>query len=188
MPYYIAAILDVVRVLLGYGKHLDQTLAGQAAHPRFPSLAGGFGTHDMRRILLHVQRGILRAMMLERYLLARAAQGRDIEPTQPANRAEPTDIEALDIKLPPPVQPRTTPRATPKPAPRPNPDDPLHFHMPTLKELEDQIRRRSISQTIADICLDFGVTPGGCDGHFWNALYEAMTEYVNAFSYEPLAK
>ena len=52
VPYYIAAILDVVRVLLGYGKHLDHTLPEQAAHPRFPSLAGGFGTHDLRRILL----------------------------------------------------------------------------------------------------------------------------------------
>ncbi len=103
VPTCIAAILSAVRVLLGYGKHLDQTLPEQAAHPRFPTLAAGFGTHDIRRILAHVQRGILRAMMLQRYLLARAAQGRDIEPTAPAGPADPENIEALDIKLRAPV-------------------------------------------------------------------------------------
>ena len=80
MPACIAAILSMVRSLLGYGKHLDATLPEHAENPRFPVLAAGFGTHDLRRILAHVQRGILRAMMLQKYLLARAAQGRDIAP------------------------------------------------------------------------------------------------------------
>ena len=83
MPTCIAAILSVVRTLLGYGKHLDQTIPNRTDHPRFPTLAAGFGTHDVRRILAHMQRGILRAMMLQRFLLARASQGRDIEPTEP---------------------------------------------------------------------------------------------------------
>ena len=99
MPTCIAAILSVVRVLLGYGKHLDQTLPAQADHPRFPTLAAGFGTHDVRRILAHVQRGILRAMMLERFLLARADQGRDIEPTEPPVPAEAADIEAMEVGM-----------------------------------------------------------------------------------------
>jgi len=99
MPTCIAAILGMVRVLLGYGKHLDATLPDRTDHPGFSAIAIGFGTHDLRRILAHVQRGIMRAMMLQKYLLARAAQGRDIEPTERPEPAEQADIEALQMKL-----------------------------------------------------------------------------------------
>jgi hypothetical protein len=174
MPTCIAAILGVVRILLGYGKHLDQTLLDETAHPGFPALAVGFGTHDLRRILAHVQRGILRAMMLQQYLLARAAQGRDIEPTQPPAPAEPADIEAMEIKL---RQPRKTPRR----APSTDPDDPLNFSMPTLKELESQVRRRSVGRTIAEICMDLGVTPGSCEGAFWHEFYQTLTHFGGKF-------
>ncbi|MEI7712421.1 MAG: hypothetical protein WCI94_13370 [Rhodospirillales bacterium] len=64
MPTFIGTILGVVRVLLGYGKRLDVVLPERVDHPRFPTLAAGFGTHDLRRILGHVRRGILRAMIL----------------------------------------------------------------------------------------------------------------------------
>jgi len=170
VPMYVTAILDIVRVLLGYGKHLDVTLPEQAEHPRFPTLAAGFGTHDLRRILNHVQRGILRAMMLQRFLLARAVQGRDIEPIAPPAPAEPQDIEALEIKL-------RTPRETQRRAPRIDPDDPLHFRMPTLKELEAQVRRRSVGRTIAEICLDLGVAPIVSEGGFWNEIYKTLLHF-----------
>ena len=83
IPGRVARFLTIVGVLLGYGKRLDAILAEQATHARFPTLAIGFGTHDIRRIASHIQRGLLRAAMLRRYLLARAAQNRDIEPTPP---------------------------------------------------------------------------------------------------------
>jgi hypothetical protein len=178
MPSCIAAILSVVRVLLGYGKHLDETLPNRTAHPRFPTLAAGFGTHDLRRILAHVQRGILRAMMLERYLLARAAQGRDIEPTEPPAPAEPADIEAMEMKLRAPSQPRKTPRG-----PSTDPDDPLNFSMPTLQELEAQVRRRSVGRTIADICMDLGVTPSSCEGGFWHEIYQTLSHFGGKFEH-----
>ena len=174
MPACIAAILSVVRILLGYGKHLDDALPEQIAHPGFPAIAIGFGTHDLRRILAHVQRGILRAMMLQQYLLARAAQGRDIEPTERPAPAEAAEIEALQIKLRPAAQPRTR-------AKKPHPDDPLHFSMPTLKELESQVRRRSIGRTISEICMDLGVTPSSCDGGFWNEFYSMLIEFGGKF-------
>ncbi len=178
MPACIAAILDVVRTLLGYGKHLDRTLPDRAEHRHFPSLANGFGTHDIRRILAHVQRGILRAMMLERYLLARAAQGRDIEPTQPPGPAEPDDIAALDMKLRAPARPQVkTARA-----PRVDPDDPMHFSIPTLKELEAQVRSRPIGRTIADICMDLGIAANMCDGAMWTELYRAMVHFGGNFA------
>ena len=178
MPTCIAAILSVVRTLLGYGKHLDRTLPVRAEHPHFPSIAHGFGTHDLRRILGHVQRGILRAMMLERFLLARAAQGRDIEATQPPGPAEQEEIAALEMKLRAPAQSR---KPSVGRAPRVDPDDPMHFSMPTLKELEAQVRNRPVGQTIAEICMDFGIAANMCDGATWNELYEAMAHFGGSF-------
>ena len=187
VPGHVAAFLHLVRVLLGYGKHLDQTLPNQAGHPRFPTLAIGFGTHDIRRIAAHIHRGILRAMMLERYLLARAAQGRDIEPTPLPEPAEPAEIAALALKLRAPSQPRSTPGTQPgstrRRRPVTDPDDPLNFSMPTMKELEAQIRRRSIGRTIADICLDLGISPSLCDGGFWNEIHEAMWGFGGSFEH-----
>ena len=177
MPTCIAAILSVVRVLLGYGKHLDQTIPNRTDHPRFPTLAAGFGTHDVRRILAHVQRGILRAMMLERFLLARADQGRDIEPTEPPVPAEAADIEAMEMKLRPPSRPRA------KSAQKTDPNDLLNFTMPTLEELEAQIRRRSVGRTIADICMDLGVTPSGCEGGFWYEIYQILSHFSGKFEH-----
>ena len=176
MPACIAAILSVVRVLLGYGKHLDEALPEQTAHSGFSAIAIGFGTHDLRRILAHVQRGILRAMMLQQYLLARAAQGRDIEPTERPAPAEAKDIEALQIKLRPPSEPRTRQKKI-------HPDDPLHFRMPTLKELESQVRRRSIGRTIAEICMDLGVTPSSCEDAFWHEFYLMLVEFGGKFEH-----
>ena len=177
VPTFIAAILSVVQTLLGYGKHLDRTLPDQTSHPRFPTLAAGFGTHDIRRILAHVQRGILRAMMLERFLLARAAQGRDIEPTERPEPAEQADIEAMEMKLRPPAGPRAkTPRAA-----RIDPDDPMHFSMPTMKELESQVRRRSVGRTVADICLDLGIDASNCEPGFWLEMYRILTGFGGNF-------
>ena len=177
MPACIAAILSVVRVLLGYGKHLDQPLPEQVNHPRLPTMAAGFGTYDLRRILSHVQRGILRAMMLQKFLLARAAQGRDIEPTKRPEAADAEEIEAMEMKLGAASKPRKSPRR----GPRIDPDDPLHFSMPTLKELQSQVRRRSIGRTIAEIGMDFGMTAGGCDGRFWNEFYQTLTQFGGNF-------
>ena len=179
VPTYIAAILDLVRGLLGYGKHLDQVLPDQVSHKRFPTLAAGFGTHDLRRILAHVQRGILRAMMLQKYLLACAAQGRDIEPVQPPEPANSADIDAMDIKLRPPVGPRAkTPRQ-----PRIDPDAPAYFVMPTMKELESQVRHRSVGRTIAEICLDLGIAATICEPGFWHELYLTLTRFGGSFEH-----
>ena len=173
MPSCIAAIWGIVRVLLGYGKHLDQTLPEKTDHPSFPALAAGFGTHDIRRILAHVQRGILRAMMLQRFLLARAAQGRDIEPIEPPAPAEQADIAALDMKLRPPVGPRAkTPRA-----PRIDPDAPAYFVMPTMKELESQVRRRSVGRTLAEICMDLGIEATTSEAGFWYEVYRVFMNF-----------
>jgi hypothetical protein len=46
--------------------------------------------------------------------------------------------------------------------------------MPTLKDLEHQVRRRSLGRTFGEICLDLAVVPGFCTSAFWNQLFEIM--------------
>src|SRR5271156_6403964 len=78
MPEYVTAVLHVVGILLGYGRHLLATIHRRAAAPSFPSIAACFGTANLSTIQAHLNRGILRAAALQRFLLARAATGRDI--------------------------------------------------------------------------------------------------------------
>jgi hypothetical protein len=44
--------------------------------------------------------------------------------------------------------------------------------MPTLQQLQAQVRRRPLGRTIVDICLDLAVVPGFCTGAFWNELFD----------------
>ena len=46
--------------------------------------------------------------------------------------------------------------------------------MPTLEELEAQVRRRPIGRTLVEICLDLAVVPGFCTGPFWNTLFDSI--------------
>ena len=52
-------------------------------------------------------------------------------------------------------------------------NDPELF-MPTLEELEAQVRRRPLGRTLVDICLDLAVVPGFCTGPFWNELFDSI--------------
>ena len=78
IPERLAALLHVVRVLLGHGRRLVETVPHRVADVEFAIVAGVCGTYTLPTILVRLQRGILRAMALERYLLARAAKGREI--------------------------------------------------------------------------------------------------------------
>ena len=49
--------------------------------------------------------------------------------------------------------------------------------MPTMQELERQVRRRPLGRTILDICLDLAVVPGFCTGAFWNELFDTMHRF-----------
>jgi hypothetical protein len=173
MPECITFLLRMVRTLLAYGRKLDQILPAAANDARFPHLAAGFGTFDVRRILFHVQRGLLKAMMLEKFLLARGAQGRDILPKPPAAPAEMEEIEGLELKLRAQAQPRPASERMP----RIDPDDPLTFSIPSLKALEAQVRRQPVGRTLAEICLDLGVVSAVCDLEFWEQLYFALENF-----------
>src|SRR6476659_3908585 len=86
IPERIAGLLHAVQILLGYGRHLVDTVNQRAAAPGFTTVAARFGTAKLSVILARLHCGILRAVALERVLLARAASGRDVEFVQPRLR------------------------------------------------------------------------------------------------------
>ncbi len=49
--------------------------------------------------------------------------------------------------------------------------------MPTLRDLERQIRRQPIGRVFLDISLDLAVVPGFCHSAFWNALFDITTYF-----------
>jgi hypothetical protein len=193
VPARIALLLHAVRILLGFGRHLADTAQHRATRPGFNAIAVCFGTSRVFTILAHLQRGILRAMALERVLLARAARGRDIRLTEPRALARATLAALADPPAPPPAEapaapPNSSPetsavpaaptarQAAPRPSRPPGWNDPELF-MPTLEELEAQVRRRPLGRTIVEICLDLAVVPGFCTGAFWNEVFDSIRWY-----------
>jgi hypothetical protein len=172
VPECIAALLYAVRVLLGYGRHLLSTVHRRATEPTFPTIAAAFGTANLSTIHAHLNRGILRAAALERFLLARAATGRDINMVTRRTRTEEAPPAPADAEAQPADQP-ARPKATRRPSPPPDWDDPELF-MPTQQDLDRQVRRRAVGRTITDICRDLAVVPGLCTSTFWNGIFELM--------------
>ncbi|HEY7579446.1 MAG TPA: hypothetical protein VH855_17770 [Acetobacteraceae bacterium] len=162
-----------MRVLAGYGRHLADTVKDRASAPGFAAIAACFGTANLAVILAHLQRGLLRAAALERFLLARAAHGRDVEFPAPRVRAAGRPAAPADTANQHAAAP-TPRRLAPRPAPLLPRDHPANFHTPTLEELEREVRRRPLGRTIVDICLDLAVVPGLCTGAFWNELFDLI--------------
>jgi hypothetical protein len=183
LPENIDALLHVARILLTYGRHLLDTIRARAAAPNFNAIAANFGTTNLTTILAHLNRGILRCIALERVLLARAAAGEAIpftphhtwqtlepqpdaqpqaaEPAPPAPDAQPQAAE--------PLLTRKHPRAS-RPAFWDNPE----LHMPTVEDLERQIRRLPMGRVFLAIALDLGVVPAICHPGLWSALSDIM--------------
>jgi hypothetical protein len=163
--------------LLNFGRHLFETAEHRSASTDFNAVAVCFGTGRLHAILAHLQRGILRAVALEHVLLARAASGRDISFVGPRERAAAPPAAPADPPADAPAGPAAMAPAAGKPAARPSRprgwNDPELF-MPTLEELEAQVRRRPLGCTLVDICLDLAVVPGFCAGPFWNTLFDAI--------------
>ena len=177
LPNNIEVLLHVARTLLGYGRHLIDTIRQRAAAPNFDAIAARFGTSNLTTILAHLDRGILRCITLERVLLARAATGQDSPSIERYTRTPATEPAPPAAEVP---QPAAVPLPTRKHTPRASRpagwDDPELF-MPTAEDLERQIRRQPIGRVFLDISLDLAVVPGFCHGAFWNALFEIMTYF-----------
>jgi hypothetical protein len=170
LPNNIAVILHAVGILLTYGRHLIDTVRSRAAARNFNAIAACFGTANLSNIIAHLNRGLLRAAALEHVLLARAATGRDIDFVERRIRTPEPPSTALDTQ---PAQP--SPHVARKRASRPAGWDDPELFMPTLQDLERQVRRRPLGRTVLDICLDLAVVPGFCHSAFWNELFDIMT-------------
>ena len=114
----IGAVLHVVRTLIAYGQYFTATVTARAAEPQFATVAAVFGTYDLATIRFRVKRGILRALALQRYLLARAARGRNLRFVWPPY----VDLQPHHRRPAPPrakpAEPRRG-RSPPNPAARP---------------------------------------------------------------------
>jgi hypothetical protein len=173
VPEHIAFLLYAVDILLDYGRHLLGTIRHRATTPTFTTIAASFGTAHVATILAHLNRGLLRAAALERFLLARAATGRDIDiVTRRTRTDEPPPAPANPQSEQPADQP-AKPKAPKRPSLPPGHDDPELF-MPTQQDFDRQVRRRAVGRTIAEICSDLAVVPGLCTPAFWNGLFEVM--------------
>ena len=205
MPAGIAEILAVVSVLASYGRHLAQTLEGRAVTRGFATIARFFGTVAFDTILAHLQRGLMRAIALERMLLDRAARGRDLRilaPRAPSDREPPAE-DAPDTGQPaasaPPAELTPEPDAATQAeataaeaaareaaarkvearlARRIAASQPLTLDtLPAMESIEAEVRRSPVGRTIAAICRDLGISPSLCEGMFWNRLFDAIRLY-----------
>ena len=171
----IGAVLKVLHGLIAYGRHFTAAATTLVTVPEFATAAGTFGTYSLPVILHRFQRGILRALALQRYLLARNARGRNL------NFPGRSRVDLQPHHRPPakPARPARQPR-TEKPRKDPallDDDDPAAWHMPTQAEADAWVRRRPVGRTIVSVCLDLGVVPGFCDGDFWCKVENALRWY-----------
>ena len=176
MPKNIAQLLYVVRTLLEFAHHLVATIERRAAMPGFSLFATLFGTAKLPIILAHLHRGILRATALENLLLKRAATGRDVEVAPLRIRAAP-GAPSADAGADPLNEPLNA-QIERMAADRAKHDAPIDpDRLPTLEEIEAEVRHRPFGRTIADICRDLGVLPGMCTRAFWDAVMDAIACY-----------
>jgi hypothetical protein len=175
IPGRIGAVLTVLATLIAHARHFTATATTRAAAPEFATAAAIFGTYNLPTILHRMQRGLLRALALQHYLLARAARGHNLRFAWPPR-----------VELLPHHQPPAGPDPRPHPAPlhprRPDPallgaDDPDASRLPTPAELAAEVRRRPVGRTIAYICMDLGIAPGLCDGAFWDRVEKTLRRY-----------
>jgi len=190
-PANIGVLLHAVRTLLTYGRHLVDTVRQRSTAPGFNTIAACFGTANLSTILAHLNRGILRCIALERVLLARAATGKDIDYSARRSLTTEEYLARMDAAHAQPEQPTAAAPTTRKHAPRPSRpagwNDPELF-MPTLEDLERQMRRRPIGRIILDISLDLAVVPGFCHSQFWNELFDIMNWFGGGNSVDRLMR
>jgi hypothetical protein len=173
VPEYVAALLHAVSILLGYGRHLLGTVRHRADAPTFPTIAACFGTANLPTILAHLNRGILRAAALQRFLLARAATGQDVSLPTPRIRTAEKPPASADPQAEQPADQPARPKARPRPSLPPGWDDPELF-MPSPEDLDLQVRRRSLGRTFVEICSDLAVVPGLCTPAFWSDMFQVI--------------
>ncbi len=175
IPGRIGAVLHVLATLITHARHFAATATSRASTPEFAPAAAVFGTDHPPTILHRIQRGLLRALALQEYLLARAARGRNLR------FAWPPCVERQPHHRPPAKSapgPRPTPLRPRQPDPALlDPGNPAASRLPTAEELAAEVRRRPVGRTMSYICMDLGIAPGLCQGEFWNQVEKTLRRY-----------
>ncbi len=153
----MAALLNLVRALIDYGREFAAMLHQRAAeNPYFAVL--NYATNDLALVMARITRGLLRAAALEERLRRIAARpARQPAPTTPA----------------PQRNPRVRPPAKPAPS-----DDNLLTHPPTPEEIAAEVRRRPIGAVIVDICRDLAILP---DHPLWRDIQHAIEHHGGSY-------
>ena len=181
IPGRIGSVLKVLYAFIAHARQFASTATARAAAPEFAPAAAVFGTYDLPVILLRMQRGILRALSLQRYLLARAARGRNLRFIWPRY----VDLQPHHR---PPASPTPVKRSTPirprhKEPTLLGPDDPGASYLPTPEELDAEVRRRPVGRTITYICMDLGIVPTLCEAEFWIKVEKIFRRYGGNFEH-----
>jgi hypothetical protein len=120
-----------------------------------------FGTKDLALIIARIKCGLLRAAGLEVRLNGFIKQGRDLQPPPWRLSTACERTQAADTDAPPAAASARTE---------------VLALLPSAEEIAEQVRTRSISVVIADICSDLGLAPGLMDAVLWRELSEAFAE------------
>ncbi len=186
VPEGIAAVLSIVAILTGYGRHLAETIEHRALWRGFATVAQFFGTAAMPVIRAHILRGLMRAMALQHMLLQRAARGRDLvtlarrmrSPRAEKDAASPAEPEAADAWGSQAAEAPWAEQPASPPARARVPEEALSLEtLPSMAEIEAEVRRHPIGQTIVAICRDLGISPSLCEGAFWHRVFMAIHCY-----------
>lgn len=184
---YIAFFLDILKNLIHFGTRLRDTLPFHTDNPEYRKIARVWATRDVRDILILLQRGILRAMALQKYLQARAARGRDLDITPPQAPAEEADIANVNVDSLAKSRAKSSKTALPRTYPAPRVlidcDDPMYICVPTPADLEKWLRSGSIGQLLADVCLDLGITPSTTVWDTFKRIRDALRYFNHAEGY-----
>ena len=155
VPQNIADLLVIVRILLGYGLHLAETLDRRAASAQLLRY---------RAVLRHRPRPRPSGPPRPRPAARHGAGGTAARPRRQGPRPG-----VLQAPRPAPAPPPRAHAAAPAPAgtratapgrPRPAPDEaPDPDHLPTVAQLRARMRGRPVGQALADICRDLAHFP-----------------------------
>ena len=179
----IGGVLRVLATLVAHARYFAATAKTRVDVPEFATAAAVFGTYDLQTILFRMKRGILHALALRDYLLARSARGHNLRFAWPPYvELQPHHRPPAKLAKPAPRLP-SAPRRPSRPDPAMlSPDEPGAYRMPTPEEFAADVRRRPIGRTITYILLDLGVVPGFCGGTMWMDLYNIYRRYGGSLS------
>jgi len=183
MPERIAHLLCILSIIAAHGRRLAEMFEHRAFRGGFSTIAQFFGTARISTILAHVYRGIMRAVALERMLLERARSGRDlVVPAQRDRATRPADPPTPPAAATPAAaSPRQT--AARRPCRRTGSQEELTLdNLPSMRQVEAEVRDRPIGRTLVGICLDFGIAPFLCAAPFGTELFSLFRRYGGSFN------